>query len=75
MTRKLLVVAALALLAAPRIGARDVPFLESPESVVSAMLDLARVTERDTVYDLGSGDGRIVIAAAERGRSRARKVG
>ena len=66
MTRRLLVVAALALLAAPRLDARDVPFLESPESVVSAMLDLARVTEGDTVYDLGSGDGRIVIAAAQR---------
>ena len=40
------------------------PFLESPESVVEAMLDLAGVDENDVVYDLGSGDGRIVIAAA-----------
>jgi protein-L-isoaspartate O-methyltransferase len=44
--------------------AQDVPFLESPESVVEAMLELAGVEEADVVYDLGSGDGRIVIAAA-----------
>jgi len=43
-----------------------VPFLESPDSVVTAMLELAQVTEADVVYDLGSGDGRIVIAAAAR---------
>jgi len=43
---------------------KDVPFLESPEFIVEAMLDLARVTDRDVVYDLGSGDGRIAIAAA-----------
>jgi len=42
----------------------DVAFLESPESVVTAMLELAEVDEKDIVYDLGSGDGRIVIAAA-----------
>jgi len=42
----------------------DVPFLESPESVVEVMLELAEVSEGDIVYDLGSGDGRIVIAAA-----------
>lgn len=46
---------------------QDVPFLESPESVVEAMLELAGVTDADIVYDLGSGDGRIVIAAAARG--------
>jgi SAM-dependent methyltransferase len=44
--------------------AQDVPFLESPESVVEAMLELAGVDAADVVYDLGSGDGRIVIAAA-----------
>jgi SAM-dependent methyltransferase len=47
-------------------SAQDVPFLESPEYVVEAMLDLAAVDEHDVVYDLGSGDGRIVIAAAMR---------
>jgi precorrin-6B methylase 2 len=51
----------------------DVPFVTTPDDVVAAMLDLAEVTEADTVYDLGSGDGRIVIAAArDRG---ARAVG
>jgi protein-L-isoaspartate O-methyltransferase len=50
----------------------DVPFVTTPDDVVNAMLDLAEVTDRDTVYDLGSGDGRIVLAAAGRG---ARAVG
>jgi len=50
----------------------DVPFVTTPHDVVTAMLDLAEVCENDTVYDLGSGDGRIVIAAARRG---ARAVG
>jgi len=45
----------------------DVPFLETPDSVVDAMLELAEVGEGDVVYDLGSGDGRIVIAAGTRG--------
>jgi precorrin-6B methylase 2 len=52
--------------------AQDVPFLETPEPVVEAMLDLAGVGAGDVLYDLGSGDGRIVIAAARRG---ARGVG
>jgi SAM-dependent methyltransferase len=42
----------------------SVPFVTTPPSVVSAMLELANVTGSDIVYDLGSGDGRIVIAAA-----------
>jgi SAM-dependent methyltransferase len=42
----------------------DVPFVTTPDDVLSAMLDLAEVSEGDTVYDLGAGDGRIVIAAA-----------
>ena len=44
--------------------APDVPYEPSPPEVVRAMLELAGVTSRDIVYDLGSGDGRIVIAAA-----------
>lgn len=44
----------------------DIHFVPTPEEVVDAMLDLARVTPNDVVYDLGSGDGRIVIAAARR---------
>jgi SAM-dependent methyltransferase len=54
-------------------GAMEAPYITTPEPVVSAMLDLARVGRDDVVYDLGCGDGRIVIAAArERG---ARGVG
>lgn len=49
-----------------------VPFVPSPQSVVDKMIDLAGVKKGDVVYDLGSGDGRIVIAAAKRG---ARAVG
>lgn len=42
----------------------DVPFVETPRPIVSKMLEMAQVTEDDIVYDLGSGDGRIVITAA-----------
>lgn len=44
----------------------DVPFVPTPEPVVEAMLKAAEVDSDDVVYDLGSGDGRIVIMAAER---------
>jgi SAM-dependent methyltransferase len=43
----------------------DVIFVPTPPDVVDAMLKLAKVTPTDVVYDLGSGDGRIVIAAAK----------
>jgi len=42
----------------------DVPYIPTPPAVVDAMLELAGVGPRDYVIDLGSGDGRIVIAAA-----------
>ncbi len=42
----------------------DVPYVPTPEEVVAKMLDMAAVTGSDLVYDLGCGDGRIVIAAA-----------
>jgi cyclopropane fatty-acyl-phospholipid synthase-like methyltransferase len=44
----------------------EVPYFPTPEPVVEAMLKLARVGPEDLVYDLGCGDGRIVIAAAAR---------
>jgi SAM-dependent methyltransferase len=44
----------------------DVPYVPTPMKVVDAMLDLARVTQNDAVYDLGCGDGRIVVRAAQR---------
>jgi SAM-dependent methyltransferase len=43
----------------------DVPYVPSPNPVVEAMLKLADVKSTDTVYDLGCGDGRIVITAAK----------
>lgn len=52
--------------------ARDVPFVPTDEAVVEAMLDLANVGRGDVVYDLGCGDGRIIIEAGKRG---ARGVG
>ena len=51
----------------------DVPYVPTPMPVVNKMLDMANVRANDVVYDLGCGDGRIVITAAkERG---ARGVG
>lgn len=44
----------------------DVPYVVTPYEVVDEMLRLARVGPSDVVFDLGCGDGRIVIAAAER---------
>ena len=44
----------------------DVIFVPTPNDVVSKMLELAQVTAKDIVYDLGCGDGRIVITAAQK---------
>lgn len=44
-----------------------VPFVPSPQEVVDKMIELAGVKKGDVVYDMGSGDGRIVIAAAKKG--------
>lgn len=73
--RNTLVTVALVAVAAPPLLAveKDVPFVPTPEPVVQTMLKLANVGQKDLLYDLGSGDGRIVITAAkERG---ARGVG
>ena len=60
---------ALALLASllPAHAAEDVPFVVTPDNVTNAMVQLANVGPEDYLIDLGSGDGRIVIAAAKRG--------
>lgn len=52
---------------------RVAPFVATPLELVERMLSLAQVSSSDVVYDLGSGDGRIVIAAA--GKYGARAVG
>jgi SAM-dependent methyltransferase len=44
----------------------DIHYVPTPTAVVETMLRLARITPQDVVYDLGSGDGRIVITAAQR---------
>jgi precorrin-6B methylase 2 len=53
----------------PKVGqaGKDVVWVPSPETTVERMLDVAKVTPQDYVIDLGSGDGRNVIAAAKRG--------
>jgi SAM-dependent methyltransferase len=44
----------------------NTPYVTTPPEIVSAMLELAGVSSGDTVYDLGCGDGRIVISAAQK---------
>ncbi len=58
----------------PQVGqaGKDVVWVPTPQVLVEKMLDMARVTPEDFVVDLGSGDGRNIIAAAKRG---ARAVG
>ena len=51
---------------------KDVVWVPTPQELVEKMLDMAKVTPQDLVMDLGSGDGRNVIAAAKRG---ARAIG
>ncbi len=53
----------------PQVGqaGKDVVWVPSPQTLVDKMLDMAKVTPKDYVMDLGSGDGRTVITAAKRG--------
>src|ERR671918_422979 len=44
----------------------EIPFVPTPIEVIDRMLELAEVKQNDFVYDLGSGDGRIVIRAAKK---------
>ncbi|HYK12766.1 MAG TPA: SAM-dependent methyltransferase, partial [Burkholderiales bacterium] len=65
----LLIAAAVVSFAAPSARAQfsyDVPFVPTPYVVVEEMLRLAKVGADDFVMDLGSGDGRILIAAARK---------
>ena len=69
-----LLLAMLSMIQAPGpLRAPDVFYVPTPQPVVDAMLKMARVTDKDVVYDLGSGDGRIPITAAL--KYRARSVG
>ena len=49
----------------PQTREPDVFYVPTPQPVVEAMLKMAKVTDKDVVYDLGCGDGRIPIAAAQ----------
>ncbi len=63
------VLSALALAALPQLRHAklpDVKYVPTPQNVVDVMLEMARVTSADIVYDLGSGDGRIPITAAQK---------
>lgn len=53
----------------PEVGqdGKDVVWVPTPQALVDKMLDMAKVTPKDFVIDLGSGDGRTVITAAKRG--------
>jgi SAM-dependent methyltransferase len=53
----------------PQVGqdGKDVIWVPTPQGLVDKMLDMAKVTPKDYVIDLGSGDGRTVITAAKRG--------
>lgn len=54
------------LMYATPVAAQDVVYVPTREPVVDAMLKLANVKASDVVYDLGCGDGRIVITAAQK---------
>lgn len=77
--RRALIGAAAALIASPAVLRRahaqtdtapaprlDVPFVPTPQEVVDKMLELAKVQKTDYLIDLGSGDGRIPVTAAQR---------
>ena len=67
--RKRITAGALMLALAAAVMAQDfgdTPYVQTPQNVVDAMLKTAKVTAKDYVIDLGSGDGRMVITAAQR---------
>ena len=81
-SRRVVLAAPLALLLPARLASAqptteakpklDVPYVPTPQPVVDKMLEMGKVRRGDTLYDLGCGDGRIVVTAAKKG---ARGVG
>lgn len=67
----IMVMLGIALGMATAAQADEVPYVTTPTGVVDAMLSIAGVGDKDYLFDLGSGDGRIVISAAKRFRARA----
>lgn len=79
LAKSMAAVAVLALAAAVSLAADDkektepdVIFVPTPQEVVEKMLEIAKVTSKDVVYDLGCGDGRIVLTAARKYGARAK---
>lgn len=62
----LYLLAVLSACAIPQWTDGEVPFVPTPVGVVDRMLEMARVTPADVIYDLGSGDGVIIIRAAQK---------
>src|SRR5579864_5028721 len=60
-------------LSAQKFGAAEnlAPYIPTPQIIVEKMLEAGRVKPGDMVYDLGSGDGRVVITAAQKYGARA----
>jgi ubiquinone/menaquinone biosynthesis C-methylase UbiE len=69
-----LLAAGVLLLPAQERGYPEVPYVPTPPEVVEAMLRLAGVNSADRLYDLGCGDGRIVVLAAKKFGARATGV-
>lgn len=69
-----LVLSSIPLLGQWEEGRGDVPYVPTPPEVVEAMLKLAAVKKGDVVIDLGCGDGRIVVAAAQKFGARGKGV-
>jgi hypothetical protein len=68
--KRIMVILGITLCISPAAHADEVPYETTPAVVVDAMLSIAEVGEKDVLFDLGSGDGRIVIAAARKFRTR-----
>lgn len=71
--RRLAIIAVVGTLSATIFGSCEAaaqeslaPYVPTPQEVVDKMLELAQVTSKDVVYDLGCGDGRIVVTAAKK---------
>jgi protein-L-isoaspartate O-methyltransferase len=60
-----------AVAAQPRYANKLAPFVPSPQRIVDRMLEMASVKPGETVYDLGCGDGRVLITAAQRFNAKA----
>ena len=69
----LLLASAASIAAAQKFGAAEnlAPYIPTPQIIVERMLEAGRVKPGDMVYDLGSGDGRVVITAAQKFGARA----